>query len=97
VYTIYILKRNRRDREVHTINFVNFVSQISSHLALNGIYDKDWIESQTSRLFMMWNAGETVESAYETISQFAEAQLGSKSLKHLNPLSLPHCVGVRPV
>jgi len=82
---------------MQTTNFVNFVSQISSCLALNGIYDKDWFESQNSRISMMWNAGETVESAYETISKFAEAQLGSKSVKHLNPISLPHCVGVRHV
>ena len=80
-----------------TVEYTNFVSQISTKLAAEGLYNAEWMDGQRKRLTLMWNTGETVISAYETIRVFAAAQLSKNTVKSLNPLAGPRCRGVRYV
>lgn len=83
------------ERGLQTVNYSNFISQISGKLIEAELYDAKWFGAQRHRLSMMWNAGETVDSAYETTHAFACAQLGKSSVKELNPLAAPICIGIK--
>ena len=57
--------------ETPTITFMLFKSALADHLIARGLFEPAWFASQTGRMSIWWNAGETVEGAQAMIEAFA--------------------------
>jgi hypothetical protein len=74
----------------NTTPYHQFRESIAIKLIDADLYDQEWFKSQERRLSLYWRAGETVDSAFETVKAFAAA-LSSKELK---PTDSRICLGV---
>ena len=73
----------------HTIPFIIFKKNLEEYLISIKCFDKEWFESQSHRINIWWNAGETMEGAKEMIEIFARGKFDAvyyHRTSSLNPI-----------
>lgn len=78
----------------HTIPFIIFKKNLEEHLISIKCFDREWFESQSERINLWWNVGETMKGAKEMIEIFARGMLDETYHETLNPLDPKICKGV---
>lgn len=81
----------------HTIPFIIFKKNLEEHLIFIKCFDREWFESQSERIGIWWNVGETMEGAKEMIEIFARGMLDETYAKELDPLDSKICKGVKEI
>jgi len=59
---------------MHTVPFHLFKDEIAKHLVAQGQYDQAWFQSQTPRMILMHDIGETLEGAKAMMLAFASGR-----------------------
>lgn len=80
---------------MNTTPYLIFKSHIANKLIDNDLYDQEWFSSQSDRVSMYWNAGESIESAYETIAVFAQAAKCKTYVRDVSPIYTSACIGFK--
>jgi len=77
----------------HPIPFHLWKSEIAAHLVALGVYDQAWFQSQTNRIALYRDSGESLDGAKAMMAAFAagrrEAALADRLAKPVKPFAFP--------
>ncbi len=81
----------------HTVPYIIFKDELLKHLISIDCYDEEWFESQSERIGIWWNTGETLAGAKEMIEIFARGHLDRNYIREMDPLNPTICKGVTTI
>ena len=79
---------------MQTTTYLIFKAELQNLLIKDGLFNPKWFDSNLDKVSLYWNAGETIDSAYDSIKAFAEAQLSKNVIRGVSPTNPVICTKI---